>query len=356
MARIVIELTNRCNLHCQHCFAGRHGGSDDLRLDIFCRILNEARASGFDHLSFTGGEPTLHPRFEEVLRLTYKAGYKFGLVTNGWSLAAIYQRILPYRERLDVITLSLDGATEETHDWLRGKGSYRAVMRAASVCVFEGIPFTINMVVTTRNRHEIQDMARLAIQLGSQGLRYGHLMPVPMISRHGLDLSPGERKAVESEIWDIQKQYSFPIAMAPGYYTTHLFPCAALQMQELNIDYHGNIGRCCHLSGHGDGMGQGDIAGNFSDMSLAEAYDRLVEENERFHDAKMKHLSCGGFMDSDFFPCWYCSLYYRKLDWLKKLKWHPWSGLMWESPYVFMGHPTSTSNPVEAPIVVQREV
>ena len=46
MARIVVELTNRCNLKCQHCFTGRHGGNDDLPLNILRRILDEAKSWG----------------------------------------------------------------------------------------------------------------------------------------------------------------------------------------------------------------------------------------------------------------------------------------------------------------------
>jgi MoaA/NifB/PqqE/SkfB family radical SAM enzyme len=241
MARVVIELTNRCNLRCQHCFTGRHGGCDDLPLDILRKIVAEAKASGFDHLAFTGGDPTVHLQFSEVLRLTHGAGYQFSLVTNGWNFVSVYPHILPYRERLSVITFSLDGATEATHDQLRGRGSYRRVMRAISVCIAEEIPFTLNMVITAHNRHELAHMAHLAAQLGSGGLRFGHLMPTLLTTLQNFDLAPWERKVVEAEVWRLQKEYPVPIVMAPGYYTTSLFPCTPLQMQEVNIDCHGNL-------------------------------------------------------------------------------------------------------------------
>jgi MoaA/NifB/PqqE/SkfB family radical SAM enzyme len=47
VAKLVIELTNRCNLYCQHCFTGRHGGRDDLPLNLLAKILAEAKAYGF---------------------------------------------------------------------------------------------------------------------------------------------------------------------------------------------------------------------------------------------------------------------------------------------------------------------
>jgi MoaA/NifB/PqqE/SkfB family radical SAM enzyme len=356
MPRIVIELTNRCNLRCQHCFSGRHGGRDDLPLEVFHKILAEASANGFDHLTFTGGDPTVHPQFAELLRLTDGAGYRFGFVTNGWNFPTIYPCLQPYRDRLDVITFSLDGATESSHDQLRGEGSFRRVLKAISLCVVEEIPFTFNMVVTAHNRHELGAMVHLATQLGSSGLRFGHLMPAAHSTLQSFDLSPWERKKVEAEIWDLQSRSPIPIAMAPGYHTTSLFPCAPLQMQELNIDCQGNMTKCCHLSGHGEGVGRGDIIGNLRDMSFGEAYARLVEENERFRAEKNRRLVSGTFTDSDFFPCWYCSLYYRKVDWLKRFQGHPWSGLIWAPESGETSKPPAATGLIDVATVVRKEI
>jgi MoaA/NifB/PqqE/SkfB family radical SAM enzyme len=292
------------------------------------KVLAEAREHGFDHLSFTGGEPTIHRHFRDVLHLTCEADYPYGFVSNGQNFATIYPTILTYRAHLQVITFSLDGATEASHDHLRGKGSFRRVMQALSVCVVQDIPFTLNMVVTAHNRHEVKQMAHLATQLRSQGLRFCHLMHNPLTTQQGFDLSPSERKQVEAEIWKLRDNYPISIAMAPGHHTTDLFPCAPLQLREVNIDCHGNLTKCCHLSGHGKGVGQGDVIGSLSEMSFTAAYRQLVQENEKFHQSKLRHQASGMFTDSDFFPCWYCSLHYQKVDWLKQVADHPWARLM----------------------------
>jgi len=329
MPGIVIELTNRCNLRCQHCFDKRHSADVDLKIEIVEKILMEAKAHGFDHLSFTGGEPTMHPGFAEVLTMVCEAGYKFGFVTNGWNFTKIYKEILPFHDRLSGITFSLDGAREGTHDGLRGKGSYRRVMKAISVCVVKDIPFTFNSVITSRNRDESKEMAELATKLGSRGLRFGHLMPTPLTTVENLDISPTERRKVEATVWQLQKTFPIPIVMAPGHYTTNLFPCTPLQMQEFNIDWQGNVTTCCHLSGHGDGAKGEDVIGNLGKMSFSEAYERLIESNRKFHQKKVERHSNGNFKDSDYFPCWYCSNYFKKVDWLKEFPQNPWSNRVW---------------------------
>lgn len=332
MKRIIVELTNRCNLSCQHCFSGRHGGRDDLPMAVLDNVLSRAKDLDIKDLSFTGGEPSLHPQFAEIIRLTYEGGYEFGFVSNGWNFAKVSTFILPFRDRLRAITFSLDGASEDTHDSLRGKGSYRKVLSAVSVCVVHDIPFTFNMVVTRHNRHELEEMAQLASQLGGHGLRYGHLMHSQLTTALGYDLSVVERKAVEAEIWLLRETYDIPIAMGPGYHTTNLFPCAPLHLQELNIDCRGYLIKCCHLSGHEGDVGREDVIADLNQVGLEEAYALLAEENEGFLTKKKAHLANGSFKDADFFHCWYCSLHYRKVDWLKEYQGNPWVELIWDRP------------------------
>lgn len=347
MRRIVIELTNRCNLKCQHCFSGRHGGRDDLPLDVLRHILSEAKHEGFKYMSFTGGDPTVYRHFVEAIRLTYEAGYQFGFNTNGWNFNKIYSKLTPYRDKLTIITFSLDGATEETHDQLRGQGSFRRLMQAVSVCMIEEIPFSFNMVVTAHNRHQLEKMARLATRLGSRGLRFGHLMHSQLTTKQGFDLSPRERKLVEAEIWDLARQFPIAIAMGPGYHTTDLFPCGPLNLQEINVDCQGNLTKCCHLSSHGDGVGQDDVFGNLQHESFTKIYQRLIRENELFRQRKKEHLASNTFKDTDFSPCWYCFNYYKKIDWLRDYQQHTWADAMWDNAASSRTLSPSTSQPIQ---------
>ena len=90
LARIVIELTNRCNLSCGHCFEERHAATGDLPLEILEKVLRDGKSCGIEQVSFTGGEPTIHRRFEEIIDLVSQAGYPFSFVSNGASFPRIY--------------------------------------------------------------------------------------------------------------------------------------------------------------------------------------------------------------------------------------------------------------------------
>jgi hypothetical protein len=90
MARLVIELTNRCNLRCQHCFAERHAATGELPLAILETVLREGKGCGITHLALTGGEPTLHRQFAEILRRVCAAEYPLSPVSNGTNFPRIY--------------------------------------------------------------------------------------------------------------------------------------------------------------------------------------------------------------------------------------------------------------------------
>jgi MoaA/NifB/PqqE/SkfB family radical SAM enzyme len=326
MARLVIELTNRCNLMCEHCFDERHAGTGDLPLEVIDKVLGDAKTCGIDHLAFTGGEPTIHRQFHEVVRRVCNAAYTFSLVSNGTTFPQVYPLLVENQRWFKGVTFSLDGARRETHDALRGNGSYRRVAKAASICAFKNIPFTLNMVLTAKNRTEIAEMIELAARLGSSGVRFGHLMPTPETALRGLDLSPRERREAEADIWRLQKSAPVPVGMAPGYYSdSPFFPCAPLELEEFNLDYRGNLSLCCQLSGYSGPVSGTDLMGNLCEVSLAEACNHFRLGVARYLDDKRDRVRRGEFSELDHFPCWYCVKYLDKVTQLKNFPQHSWA-------------------------------
>ena len=251
-------------------------------------------------------------KYRDEMIISTKAGYRFGFVSNGWNFPKIYQRLLPFRNQLTSITFSLDGATEATHDNLRRAGSFRRLLKAISICVAKDIPFTINTVVTTLNCDELDELVALAIPLGSRGVRFGHYIESGREDSIGLRLTDAARRRVELTISQLRDQVPIPVAMAPGYVTEDLFPCAPLNLEEFNIDWQGNVGTCCHLSGFNEASPASAIGGNLNDISFSDALEHLISENDAFRTHKIRDRQSRAFTDSDLSPCAYCFRHYRK--------------------------------------------
>lgn len=306
MARVVLELTNRCNLRCAHCFEGRHGGRGLLDLSVLDHVLEHASDLDLTEIALTGGEPTLHPAFREIIDRISAAGVSFGLVTNGWNFPKVYPDLARYRESLSGLTFSVDGATEETHDRIRGAKSWRRLLQAMSICVVRDLPFTVNMVVTRINAHEIESLIDLARSLGARGVRFGHLIPTPRSVDNGLYLSHSERMAMDERINELQRTKPIPVALAPGSRTTDLFPCEPLRDNEINIDWQGRLTRCCHLSGQTHAGTGNEVIGTVSGSGFPALMTRLGESTEAFRLEKRSRSRNGELTEEDFFPCDYC--------------------------------------------------
>lgn len=325
METVLIELTNRCNLNCRHCFDQRHGGDDEIQPSILEKVITHAGNHGFDTIVFTGGEPTLHRSFPHIVRDVYAAGYRFGFVSNGQNFLTVYPQIRPFLDRLETITFSLDGATPDSHARLRGDGTFTNLMKAISVCVAKDLPFTFNSVVSDHNLHEIEQLADLAQQLGSGGVRFGQLMLTPTAMNHGLALTPNLIKAVAEKIEKLQNSQTYPLGMGPGFYTASLFPCAPLRLSELTITRSGHLSLCCQLPDHGQTLLSNDsqLDLNQVDFDVAFATWRSAVQNYRAIKKTFFIEHSKGI--AEHLPCWFCQSYSGQVDWLKDFTSTPWS-------------------------------
>ncbi len=171
------ELTYACNLACIHCLSSS-GRRDprELSTDEVKRVVDELSTMGVFYVNIGGGEPMTRPDFFEIL--AYAVGQRVGVKfsTNGTRLDQASAERLAGMDYVDV-QISLDGATAEVNDAVRGAGSYRAARRAMDNLAAAGFgPFKISVVVTRHNVGQLDALAAMAERYGAQ-LRVTRLRP-----------------------------------------------------------------------------------------------------------------------------------------------------------------------------------
>ena len=321
---IGVQLTTRCNLHCEHCFVDCSG--DDLDLTTFGKIVSFAKASNCSCLHFTGGEPTIHSRLPEVMEILSKNNLKFTMVTNGWNFLDFYQSIKPYLTNIKRLDFSLDGATEDIHDLNRTKGSYRRVLQAVSICRYKGIPFGLRTTITQRNIHQFEGIAFLATKVGAEELTFNPVQPTSRIAALKLLLHPDDLKKITDEVLRLQQIFKIKITRSTGYFDSDFLAlCYPLTMKELFINSKGKISFCCQLTDYEDSPNDTDLIGNLDEISLYEAHQRMVDAIGNYEKAKIQRLAKGNLGNLDYYPCWYCLKYFKKVDWLTQFPDNPWS-------------------------------
>jgi MoaA/NifB/PqqE/SkfB family radical SAM enzyme len=175
---VVWNYTNRCNLRCRYCYqsAGKRL-DDELRFEEKIDLINQMRDAHVAFLALSGGEPILGERFWDILNYTSKYLH-VSIASNGTLLGdkLFVQRLAENGARN--VFVSLDGATAESHDFIRGNGSFRKSLKGIQNCVANPwLKVGINMVVTQRNYNEVQQVLDLARELGVNSFNHYNFIP-----------------------------------------------------------------------------------------------------------------------------------------------------------------------------------
>jgi MoaA/NifB/PqqE/SkfB family radical SAM enzyme len=175
---IAWQLTNECDLACLHCIEESGPGKafrDELSEAQVFEFLRQATEHEVPYLSFSGGEPTLHPQFFAMVEYVCSRNTQLKIETNGHSLT-------PEKcERLKslgvkAVQVSLDGASRETFNKMRVRGNFDLAIEGIRTLRAAGVPVEINYSPTLFNVHEIGSAVDLAYELGADSFYTGRTM------------------------------------------------------------------------------------------------------------------------------------------------------------------------------------
>lgn len=157
-----LQITWRCNLACRHCYLGAAQGVD-LPVARVAALLKEFEALNGLRVLISGGEPLLHPDWEQVNALLGAAGVRRVLLSNGLLLDD--ERLA--RLNCDEVQISLDGM-QAGHELLRGPGSFAGALAAARRARAAGLDLSIASQVHAGNVHEFASLAELVQDLDAR--------------------------------------------------------------------------------------------------------------------------------------------------------------------------------------------
>lgn len=169
---VTLELTERCNLRCVHCYVNRPAGDDEVRrkemaLDRWQGILDQMAEAGTLWLLVTGGEPLLRPDFADFYLSAKRRGFHVMLFTNGTlltpGLADLLAEYPPWQ-----VEVTLYGATAETYERVTGvPGSYARCRQGIDLLLERELNLNLKTMAMTLNAHELDAMRRMADEWGT---------------------------------------------------------------------------------------------------------------------------------------------------------------------------------------------
>ena len=156
--------TKTCNLRCKHCYIERNpykNEEDFIDLDKIKKTLIALRGQNLKSIYLTGGEPLMHPDFNQVLRMCLKIS-NTTVMSNGVMIndkkARFLRKIDDESQFETIYRISLDSTNELENDAIRGRGSFRkALVAIMSLLKYEFNPIISVVNFKNRDRKEIFD-------------------------------------------------------------------------------------------------------------------------------------------------------------------------------------------------------
>ncbi|MFC1569850.1 tetraether lipid synthase Tes [bacterium] len=211
-----IDITTRCNFSCPTCFAdafNANASQFDLSIEEISHRMDVLKAvkPPCHSIQFSGGEPTLHPEFFQIVRLAREKGFvQLQVATNGKRLAddKAFARQLAASD-FDTVYLQFDGVTPKPYEHLRGFNALPIKLRAIENIRDAGprpnivlVPTIVNGV----NDHQIGEIIQFALK-NSDVVRGVNFQPVSIVGRIDQNQLRQQRITIPDIILRISSQF-----------------------------------------------------------------------------------------------------------------------------------------------------
>ena len=211
LSLIAINLTQRCNLACEHCYLDantlKDGSEGELSTQEVCKLLDEiADLDNGTMVVLTGGEPLVRRDLEEIIKHGAKKELAMVLGTNGALLTK--ERVKSLQQAgLMGAGISVDSLNSEFHDRFRGQvGSWQQTMNGIENCRQAGLSFQVHFSIMDDNAHELNDMVEFSRACEARVLNIFFLVCTGRGESFS-DISPLRYEQTLKDIIKVQEKY-----------------------------------------------------------------------------------------------------------------------------------------------------
>jgi MoaA/NifB/PqqE/SkfB family radical SAM enzyme len=173
-----LEITGKCQLACEHCYAdsGPTGSHGSMTSAAWMRVIQEAAQLGIEMVQFIGGEPTLHPEFDALVRHALASGLNVEVYTNLIRVTPEQWALFELPGVQLATSYYSDDASE--HESITGRrGSHRQTLDGIAEALRRDIPLRVGLI-RTRNGQHVDEACHQLAELGVIDVKVDHLRQV----------------------------------------------------------------------------------------------------------------------------------------------------------------------------------
>ncbi|MBN2487468.1 MAG: radical SAM protein [Methanosarcinaceae archaeon] len=186
--QVTISVTEECPNKCIHCALPDTKNKAKLAPAVVKDVIDQSLGMGTTLIIFDGGEPLVYDGLEDLIRYVDTNRAATMMFTSGVGLTA--ERAMSLKNAgLYAVSVSLDSANEEGHDFMRGRaGVYRDAISAIKNCLDAGMLVNIYVVISPRNVDELDDFYALAREMGVHELSFYEIVPTGRWINHETEI------------------------------------------------------------------------------------------------------------------------------------------------------------------------
>lgn len=173
--RIVnIELTDKCNLKCRYCYGGFHPGNKlSLTSGQIKALFSSLQKRGVRTVELSGGEPSLHQEFDEIVGIACRMFKNVTIMTNAVHFSDSTYKVFRQNRKNLGFSISIDGFSEKTNAFQRGtRNTFEKTLDNILKIKQEINPDYLRVVymLTNENKHEIDAFFSQLLDYGIDNL------------------------------------------------------------------------------------------------------------------------------------------------------------------------------------------
>ncbi len=283
-------LTRQCNLKCSHCyFSAGSRMKQELTTEEWKNLIKRFAFMGQGNsVTFTGGEPLIHPDFFEIAETAVNEGLKAALLTNG---VLIQDRETASRIAglADSVQVSLDGVSPDINDLIRGQGNHRKAVQAVKLLLEEKVEVEITCVVLPENVSDLErNLSRFIEAFDSPRLRCALAVANPKGRLKG-----GYREEAESLVGRVVTAIGDAPWLRQGRFVTGCRTFGCELAISIVVNPEGKIGSCPYQNY----SGPGDVrAGEFAELAQKDRdwHREAMVKSEKCRKCDLRNFQCGG--------------------------------------------------------------
>ncbi len=287
--KVFLNITKRCNLFCGHCFNDSgHRSSPELDFAYVASTLERLQRYGVMKVTLAGGEPLFHARILQILDVARELDIDFSLITNAIPLTATLADAIARTPNLRSITVSLDGATEQENDAVRGRNAFqRTVAGVRLLRERYDRKLALRTTLMRSNLPGLRRMPALLQELGVQEFKLNRLNPYGRAAdRTDLLLSDEEYRQARDQLLEQASRLGIRVEVPSFKYQLDpeglLGLCRAGQ-ETCEVDADGSVYPCSFSGGR-------FLAGNVQESNFA-----AILRNLQLHSINNAHCyACRG--------------------------------------------------------------